>query len=80
MNASRIPDNAILAHGSCVVTLQVVRFMDKGNPKRTKLYTFPLSSDGVGSAELAALPHELQMIGGQVLNKIESWEGRASKR
>jgi hypothetical protein len=77
---SRIPDNAILASGSCVVTVKVVRAMDKGNMKRTKLYQFPLSFEGVGSASLAGLPHELQMIGGQILNKIESWEGRASKR
>lgn len=75
---SRIPDNAILASGSCIVTLKVVRAMDKGNAKRTKLYSFPLSFDGVGAASLAGLPHELQMIGGEVLNKIQSWERRAA--
>lgn len=77
---SRPLPNDILAHGSCVLTLEVVRAMDKGNAKRTKVYSFPLSFDGVGSKSLAGLPHELQMIGGQVLNKIESWEGRASTR
>jgi hypothetical protein len=77
---SRVLPNDILASGSCVVTLKVVRAMDKGDVKREKLYSFPLSFSGVGSLSLAALPHELQMIGGQILNKIESWEGRASKR
>lgn len=77
---SRIPDNAIIASGSCVVTLKVVRAMDRGNAKREKLYSFPLSFHGIGSEDLAALPHELQMIGGQILNKIQSWEGRASVR
>ncbi|WP_395737430.1 hypothetical protein [Prosthecobacter sp.] len=72
--------NDILAHGSCVVTVQVCRRMDKGDPKRTKLYEFPLSFSGEGSKSLAALPYELQAIGGQVLNKIQSWEGRANTR
>jgi len=76
----KIDPNAILASGSCVITLKVCRAMDKGDHKRTKFYQFPLSFDGVGSKSLAGLPHELQMIGGQILNKVESWEGRASKR
>lgn len=72
---NRTPDNAILASVIVTVTLKLCRKMDKGDAMRTRTYLFPLSMNGVGSADLHALPQEMQMLGGEVIAKTQSWEG-----
>jgi hypothetical protein len=72
---SRISDHAILATVIVTASVKVRRHMDRGNAARTRTYLFPLSVDGSGSKSLHELPEALRQMGGEIIAKVQSWEG-----
>lgn len=74
---SRIADNAIVFTGSCVLTLRCTRKMDVGgDPRRSRLYTFPLSFEGVSAHAAQQIVTEMAELGTKALNTVRRWEGR----
>lgn len=73
--------NDIRVSGTVMVTLSLVRECDKHDARKKRIYTFPLDFSCHGSAPLMArLPDELDLLAGQVLYKIQQWEGRAKSQ
>ena len=71
----RVSDHAILASVVVTAGVKLRRHMDRGNAARTRTYLFPLSVDGIGSKSLHELPEALRQMGGEIIAKVQSWEG-----
>jgi len=67
--------HAITASVVVTATLKVCRVMDRGNAKRTRVYSFPLTAEGIGSRSLHELPVELHQLGAEIVAKVKTWEG-----
>lgn len=71
----RVSDHAILASVVITASVKLRRKMDRGDAKRTRVYVFPLTLDAVGSKGLHNLPGALAQLGGEIVEKVASWEG-----
>lgn len=72
---SRPSPHTITASVVITATVKVCRVMDKGDAKRTRVYFFPASMEGIGSASLKELPAHLHEIGAEIIAKVRTWEG-----
>jgi len=71
----RVSDHAILASVVVTASVRLRRKMDRGNAARTRTYLIPLTVDAVGSKGLHDLPGEMARLGGEIIAKVQSWEG-----
>jgi hypothetical protein len=71
----RVSDHAILASVVVTASVKLRRKMDRGDAKRTRVYVLPLTMDAVGSKGLHELPGEMARLGGDIVAKVQSWEG-----
>lgn len=71
----RVSPHAILASVVITASVKLRRKMDRGDAKRTRTYLMPLTLDAVGSKGLHHLPEAMRQMAGEIIAKVQSWEG-----